>query len=193
MERIWPLRLALSGAAWRRMSCGWAALLIATALLAPVNPAIGATASSSQVKFYDGGFECYAGPLALHLPDTYRQLLALGKVERTHDLKTQVNRGSTTTSTTTQRALIFDGLTLTVDLFSSEPDRYLLAGAVITEPRWQISGLRVGEPAQLMLAAPGWPAPPADGTWEMQGDGSHVLVAIRHRLIATITYDCEMP
>jgi hypothetical protein len=190
MERIWPMRLALCGAPRRGLSCGWAALLIGPALLAPVNPAAGAAAAaSSQVKFYDGGFECYTGPLALHLPDTYRQLLALGKVQRTRDLKAQVNRGSTTT----QRALTFDGLTLTVDLFSSEPDRYLLAGAVITEPRWQISGLRVGEPAQLMLAAPGWPAPPADGSWEMQGDGSHVLVAIRHGLIATITYDCEMP
>jgi len=170
---------------WTRL----AAILIGAALLATTGPAATAAAAAAAVKFYDGGFECYAGPLALHLPDTYPQVLALSKVERTRDLSTQVNRGSTTT----ERAVIFDGLTLTVDVFSKEPARYLLAKALISDPRWQLSRLRVGEPAELMLATRGWPAPPTNGTWEMQGDASHVLVAVRHGLIATISYDCSMP
>jgi hypothetical protein len=188
MGLVWPIRRVHSGSGRRGMSSASVAALIGAILLATTGPAAIA-ASAAAVKFYEAGVECYAGPLALQLPDTYPQLLALGKVERTQDLRTQGNRGSTTT----ERAVIFEGLTLTVDVFSKEPDRYQLAKAVISDPRWQLSRLRVGEPAELMLATRGWPAPPADGTWEMQGDASHVLVAVRHGLIATIRYDCSMP
>ncbi len=146
-----------------------------------------ATASGATVKFYDGGFECYAGPLALRLPDTYAQLLQLGEVVSTRNLRTQTQHGLTTT----ERQIAFRGLVMRVYLFSGDPGRYQLASVRISGPAWQLSPLRVGQATNRASLGHDWPGLPDRGSWEMQGDSAHLLISVREGRIAAIDYSCE--
>jgi hypothetical protein len=148
-----------------------------------------ATAASPgpAVQFYDPGFECYAGPLALRLPDTYAQLLRLGEVRRTRDVRQQTEHGLTTT----ERQIEFRGLVMRVYLFSGDPDRYQLASVRIGDPVWRLSPLRAGQPIDAVSLDAAWPALPRQGSWEIQGDNAHLLVSVRAGRIAAVDYSCD--
>lgn len=160
-------------------------LLIVLALCAKQGSAVASTAPT--VRFYDGNFECYAGPLALHLPDTYAQLLQLGEVRSTRDVRTQTEHGLTTT----ERQIEFRGLIMLVHLFSGDPGRYQLASVRIDGPAWQLSPLRVGQAFDAVSLGHGWPGLPPQGSWEVQGDTSHLLVRVRAGRIAAVDYSCD--
>jgi hypothetical protein len=146
------------------------------------------------VQFYDGGFECYAGPLALRLPDTYAQLLRLGEIRSARDMRTQTGRTQTGHGlATTERQIEFPGLILRVYLFSGDPDRYQLVSVQISSPAWQLSPLRVDERIDAVSLAPGWPRLPRQGSWEVQGDSAHLLVSSRAGRITAVDYLCDSP
>lgn len=144
---------------------------------------------AAAVDFFDAQFECYAGPLALQLPDTYAQLLELGAVRTTHDERVQQDRGG---ARTIERVVQFDGLAVTVYLFTADPDRYLVASVMISGPRWHLSPVHVGETAaELSAAHPDWPLAPQNGTWTMAGDESQVTVTLAHGRVRRIRYVCD--
>ena len=167
---------------WRTLT---PALLMVLALWSRHSSA--APGVAPPVQFYDGGFECYAGPLALRLPDTYAQLLQLGQVRSTRDVRRQTQHGLTTT----ERQIEFRGLLLRVYLFSGDPGRYQVVSVQIDGPAWQISPLRVAESSDAVSLGHGWPPLPHEGSWEVQGDSAHLLVGVRAGRIAAVDYFCD--
>lgn len=139
------------------------------------------------VQFYDGSFECYAGPLALRLPDTYAQLLRLGEVRSTREVRRQSEHGLTTT----ERQIEFPGLTMLVYLFSADPARYQVVQVRIDSAAWQLSPLRVGQTIDAVSLGHGWPGLPRQGSWEVQGDTAQLLVRVRAGRIAAVDYFCD--
>lgn len=164
-----------------------ASVLVLTGL--PPGPHAGEAVAGSTpvVRFYDGSFECYAGPLALRLPDTYAQLLHLGQVRGTRDVRKQSERGLTTTL----RQIEFSGLRMLVYLFSGDPDHYQVARVQIGSAGWQLSPLQVGSSVSAVSLTKRWPALPHQGSWEIQGDSSHLLVHIVAGKITAIDYLCD--
>lgn len=144
-------------------------------------------ATTPMVRFYDGSFECYAGALALRLPDTYAQLLHLGKLRSTRDVRKQSERGLATTL----RRIEFPGLRILVYLFSGDPDHYQVARVQIGSADWQLSPLRVGTSINRASLTRGWPALPREGSWQIQGDSAHLLVRLVAGKIAAIDYFCD--
>jgi len=145
---------------------------------------------TAAVDFYDGSFECYAGPLALRLPDRYPRLLSLGKLRRIVNGRAQNYRGYRTI----QRTISFDGLSVIVYVFSNDPNRYVLSRLIISAHGWQqLTALRIGAPARSVLLQRDWPAAPTDGTWRMDGDSAHVTLSLAHGRITLIRYVCDMP
>jgi len=142
-------------------------------------------ASASDV--YDGSFNCDSGPLSATLPSKYPELLALGKSVRVADGAVR-DYG---TYKVTQRALEFEGLRIVAYVFSNDPDRYLLSSVVISDSRWKLGPLWVGQLAQSALNHEGWQAPPVDGSWELSGDSQSVSVTIKGGSISRVTYNCD--
>lgn len=166
-----------------------AALLAAPALLllGSLDARAAAAPPAPAVQFYDGSFECYAGPLALQLPDTYAQLLHLGPVVATRDGRVQVQKGLTTT----ERSIDFGGLAITVHLFSGDPEHYEVVRVQMQSARWKLSPLRVGEPASDALRQRDWPPMPREGGWEVQSDNARLIVTVKAGRIAAIDYVCD--
>jgi hypothetical protein len=145
----------------------------------------GREAAASDV--YDGSFNCESGPLSLTLPSKYPELVALGKNGHVADGSVQ-DYG---TYKATQRAIQFEGLRIVAYVFSNDPDRYLLTSVVISDSRWKLGPLWVGQLAQSALKHQGWPAPPVDGSWELSGDSQSVSVTIQGGSISRVTYNCD--
>ena len=165
-----------------------AVCLLALVLLTPgAAVAANAAPAAPTLQFYEGSFECYAGPLALRLPDSYPQLLRLGTVQSAEDVRAQTEHGLTTT----ERRIKFPGLVMTVYLFSRDPGRYQVVSVHIGSPAWRtLSPLRVGRRVDAVPLPRGWPGLPPVGTWEVQGDTARLLVTVKAGRIAAIDYVC---
>ena len=157
------------------------------ALLLWLIPGAATATATATVQFYDGSFECYAGTLALRLPDTYAQLLRIGQLRRARDIRRQREHGHTTT----ERQLEFPGLVLRVFVFSGDPGHYEVGSVRISSPGWPLSPLRVGEARSAVALGQGWPALPRQGSWEVQGDSAHLRVEVAAGRIAAIDYFCD--
>jgi hypothetical protein len=155
------------------------------AATAPAIPAPAAQAPA--VQFYDGSFECYAGPLALRLPDSYAELLRLGPVRGTRDVRVQTQRRLTTT----ERRIDFQGLSIDVYLFSADPGRYQVVSVRIEGSQWQLSPLRVGQMTDAVTLPRGWPGLPHQSGWEVQGDSAHLIVSVNAGHISAVDYLCD--
>lgn len=175
----------------RAFTAGIARILASVLVLMGLPPGLHAgeavAGPTALVRFYDGSFECYAGPLALRLPDTYAQLLMLGQVRGTRDVRKQSERGLTTTL----RQIEFPGLRMLVYLFSGDPDHYQVARVQIGSAGWQLSPLQVGSSVSAVSLTKRWPAPPRQGSWEIQGDSAHLLVHLVAGKIAAVDYFCD--
>jgi hypothetical protein len=136
---------------------------------------------------YDGSFTCNSGPLSLHMPATYPEMLALGKLKRIADGQVQ-DYGA---YKVTYREVEFDGLRIDAYVFSNDSKRYLLARAEISDSSWNIAPLKVGQSAQSALKHKNWPPPAFDGSWELDGDAASLLVSIKDGRIAKVTYSCD--
>jgi hypothetical protein len=157
---------------------------VALGLVLTVGTGIRKAAASDA---YDGSFTCESGPLSLRLPSKYPELLALGNTVRITDGRVQ----DYPTYKVTLREIEFQGLRIVAYVFSNDPDRYLLASVVISDSRWRLGPLWVGQPAQSALKHAGWPVPPVDGSWELSGDSESVSVAIKGASIFRVTYHCD--
>lgn len=175
----------------RRVAGGIVRILACVLALVGMGPGLharGALADpAARVRFYDGNFECYAAPLALRLPDTYAQLLHLGPVRSSRDVRKQSERALTTTL----RQIEFPGLRILVYLFSADPDRYQVARVQIGSAHWQLSALQVGTSINAVSLSTRWPALPRQGSWEIQGDSAHLLVRLVAGKIASVDYFCD--
>jgi hypothetical protein len=147
------------------------------------------TASSTVVALgtYDGSFTCDSGPLSLHLPATYPELLALGKIKQIADGQVK-DYG---TYKVTYRGIEFDGLSIIAYVFSNDPNRYLLARVEISDPSWNIAQIKVGQSAKSTLKHEGWSPPADEGVWELDGDTAILSVSIKNGRIVKLTYSCD--
>jgi hypothetical protein len=86
-------------------------------------------------------FQCERPPLGLKLPQSYRALRRLAPIEQEQVIDAEETDGAEIE----RRVIIFKGLELAVVLFPDEADRYRVEAAVVTAPRWRVTGpLHVG-------------------------------------------------
>ncbi|HTN12635.1 MAG TPA: hypothetical protein VL154_16815 [Acetobacteraceae bacterium] len=91
---------------------------------------------------YVPAFTCQQESLGIRLPRTYPMLRRIAPI-RAETVGEVTNWGA---YQTVFRDLRFDGLHLQVVTFSNDPQRYMLAGASITDPQWTPEGLlRIGQ------------------------------------------------
>jgi len=130
---------------------------------------------------------CIGGPFGLGVPPTYSALRKLGPIERE---ATAVPDGPAD-GKAVRRAIWFPGLVLDLYSFPDQPERYLLASATITDPRWTLAGpLHVGQTlddARQHLAALGVTLGPS---LSLGGDGDTITLKLSGNAISEIDYSC---
>jgi hypothetical protein len=92
---------------------------------------------------------------------------------------------------THERKLSFDGLDLFIVTFSDDPNRYVVAGAIVTSAAWTLAGqLRVGIPAASALSGLPIESTPQDGELEFAGDADFIRVTIAGGRVKMVIYSC---
>ena len=157
------------------------ALVLAVALCAL------SCAAHAKDDSYVETLTCIAGPLGLGVPPTYSALRKLGPIER----EATVAPDGPADGKAVRRGLWFSGLVLDLYTFPDQPERYLIASATITDPRWTLAGpLRVGQTlddARKHLAALGVTLGPS---LSLGGDGDTITLKLSGNAISEIDYGC---
>jgi hypothetical protein len=98
---------------------------------------------AGEPQAYLESLHCQEGPYALVLPPTLDGLRALGKPVRERNGPSEAQAGEG--YSISRKTLEFDGLVLQLIVFSNDKQRYMLASAEISSPRWSIAGpFRIG-------------------------------------------------
>ncbi len=90
----------------------------------------------AEAQGYVSTFQCEAPPLGLKLPPSYRALRKLAPIEQEQVIDAEETDGAEIE----RRMIIFKGLELALILFPDEADRYRVEAAIVTTPRWRVTG-----------------------------------------------------
>jgi len=130
---------------------------------------------------------CIGGLFGLGVPPTYSALRKLGPIER----ESTAAPDGPADGKALRRAIRFPGLVLDLYTFPDQPERYLMASATITDPRWALAGpLRVGQTldnARKHLAALGVTLGPS---LSLGGDTDTITIKLAGNVISEIDYSC---
>lgn len=134
-------------------------------------------------------FACEAGPYAAVLPKHYPSLHVIGKHTWT-DLRTQ-SLGATTLIT---RRIDYIGMSATVQMDASTPDRYRLLALDVSSRRWNVGPMSVGRDPWRTVDDSALKAAPRDGVIELQGPRDAARLVVRGGRVDRVRYECrELP
>lgn len=145
------------------------------------------TGARAAPQGYVGAFQCERPPLGLKLPSSYRALRKLAPIEQEQLIDAEETDGAEIE----RRVIIFKGLELALVLFADEADRYRVEAAVVTTPRWRVTGpLHVGlsslEARQRLRRLHAIP----DQALGFGSEGGTVSLKQAHGKITQIAYSC---
>lgn len=143
--------------------------------------------AQAEPQGYVGAFQCVGPPLGLKLPSSYRALRKLAPIESEQVIEAEETDGADIE----RRVIIFKGLELALILFADDADRYLVEAAVVTTPRWRVTGpLHVGlSTAEVRQRLRRWHAVP-DRALGFGSEGGNVSLTQARGRIVQIAYSC---
>ena len=130
---------------------------------------------------------CDSGPYSLKLPKTYDELRKLGSLKSERLVRDQ-DLGGTRAR---HRELVFNGLRLSVVIYSDQPEKYQVTSAEIRSPQWKIAGpFRHGAALPPMVGDIATKNLNATTIVEFNGEEDVVRVHLRGRRVASLVYLC---
>lgn len=131
-------------------------------------------------------FACEGGPYAAVLPRHYPSLHVIGR-HTWVDVSTRTV-GATTLTT---RRIEYIGMSATVLLDSSAPDRYRLLALDVNSRRWNVGPMSVGRDPWRTVNDAALKAAPRDGSIELQGPRDAAFIVVRGGRIDRVRYQCS--